>query len=91
MMLIMLSVVAIVDGVTIVIGGVGGDVVVTVSLSMRMGWTLDVRSHFLKLNVAIKGCFGEWGSVAIQCDSGFVVDSKKFCCFLDGMFITDCS
>ena len=59
MMLIMLSVVAIVDSIMIVIDGIVGDNIMTVSLSMRTGWTLDVRSHFLKLNVIIKGGFGE--------------------------------
>ena len=59
MMLITLSIVAIADRVMIGIGGVGGDSIVTVSLSMKTGWMLDVRSHFLELNVTIKGGFGE--------------------------------
>ena len=87
MTLITLSVVAIVDGVIIIVDGVGGDSIMTVSLLMRTGWMLDVRYHFLKLNVVIKGGFGEWGGVAIQRDSGFSVDGKKLGSFLDRMQI----
>ena len=54
-----ISVVAIADGVIIVISGVSENSIVTVSLSMRTVWTLDVRSYFLKLNVVIKGSFGK--------------------------------
>ena len=84
-MLVTLSIVAIVGSITIIIAGVGGDGIMTLSLLMRTGWTLDVRSHFLKLNVIIKGGFSEWGSVAIQRDSGFSIDGKKLGSFLDGM------
>ena len=36
--------------------------------------TLDMRSHFLKLDVTIKSGFGEKADAVVQCDTGAMAD-----------------